>query len=311
MAQLRPATPGKPVFGPMQAFSFRSGIGDSPCDGAPDSGILIQTPQGARTVHLSVNGVQIDLGSTVYLQAQPGDALYVNVIEGHAILTAQERTQIVPAGTVSAVPLDDSGLASGPPEYPKPYDDERLQTLPVDSKLLEPVTVEHAATLSAINDAIDAFSGTATDTAETVATPVVSSGETGQPGGGVTTGSDSSLPQSGRWQHTNTVIANTCDPAKIPVGTTGNNTITVTFQPDHSALTWDFGFSDDNGHYWFFNAYRVGDNAYAYSGWEGLTGSLTFTSPTTYFGTHRGNYGDPNNGGCIYYEDYEGRYLGK
>jgi hypothetical protein len=124
--------PGAPVFGPMQAFTFVSGVGDSPCAGAPDSGLLIQTPKGRGLVKLEVNGVKIELGSTVYLQAQPGDSLYVTVIEGQAEITAANQAQVVPAGTVSTVPLDSSGQASGAPTYPQPYDTETLDSLPLD-----------------------------------------------------------------------------------------------------------------------------------------------------------------------------------
>lgn len=38
--------------------------------------------------------------------------------------------------------------------------------------------------------------------------------------------------------------------------------------------------------------------------------TLNFTSPTTFFLTHRGNYGDPNAGGCIYYQDENGSFAG-
>ena len=34
----------------MQAFYFRSGIGDAPCAEAPNSGILIQTPEGRQAL---------------------------------------------------------------------------------------------------------------------------------------------------------------------------------------------------------------------------------------------------------------------
>jgi len=44
---------------PMQAFYFNSGIGDAPCAEAPDSGILVQTPEGEAQIEFSVNNVQI------------------------------------------------------------------------------------------------------------------------------------------------------------------------------------------------------------------------------------------------------------
>jgi hypothetical protein len=134
--------PDVPSFGPMQAFYFKSGIADRPCDQAPDSGILIQTPEGAGRVSLAVNGVNIQLSSTVYLQAG-GGYMTVSVIEGLAVLDAFGTTQIVPADTAARVPLDVDGLASGAPEFPQPYDAQSLQSLPLNAAVL-PEQVEVA-----------------------------------------------------------------------------------------------------------------------------------------------------------------------
>ena len=56
-------------FTPMQAFYFRSGVGDAGCAEAPESGMLIQTPEGVEEVFLNVNGANMLLGSTAFLQA--------------------------------------------------------------------------------------------------------------------------------------------------------------------------------------------------------------------------------------------------
>ena len=42
------------TYGPMQAFYFTSGIGDAQCNEAPDSGMLIQTPQGVGLVNFRI-----------------------------------------------------------------------------------------------------------------------------------------------------------------------------------------------------------------------------------------------------------------
>jgi hypothetical protein len=116
---------------PMQSFYFRSGFGDAPCEQAPDSGILIQTPEGAGQVAFTVNGVDIQLGSTTYLQAQPNEQLTVNLIEGSAQVSAQDTVKTVPAGTRVNVPMDDNLEASGPPSDPEPYDSASLGVLPI------------------------------------------------------------------------------------------------------------------------------------------------------------------------------------
>jgi len=117
-------------YGPMQAFVFQSGIGDSPCASVPSSGLLIQTPEGRHEIHFLVNGIDIELGSTVYLQAEFNDYMKVFVIEGQAILTVGEDSQVVPAGTFSQVPLDVNGIANGAPEFPQGYTRVEVRSLP-------------------------------------------------------------------------------------------------------------------------------------------------------------------------------------
>jgi hypothetical protein len=126
---------------PMQAFYFRSGIGDAPCEGAPDSGLLIQTPEGAGEIEFTVNEVNITLASTTYLQAEEGADLTVNVVEGMAEVEAQGVVQTVPAGARVSVPLDEGLSASGPPNPPEPYDEDVLVVLPLNNLEREIVIV--------------------------------------------------------------------------------------------------------------------------------------------------------------------------
>jgi hypothetical protein len=120
-----------PPLTPMQAFYFQTGINDAPCEEAPDSGILIQTPEGAGQISFTVNDVNIQLGSTAYLQAQSDGEMMVNVIEHQATVSAQGVTQSVPAGSRVRVPLDANLSADGPPTEPEPYDNADLAALPV------------------------------------------------------------------------------------------------------------------------------------------------------------------------------------
>lgn len=115
----------------VQSFYFRSGVGDAPCAEAPDSGILVQTPQGERKVALRINEVDIQLGSTAFMQAEPSDDMEISVIEGQAVVSAQGVTETVNAGLQTGVSLDSSGKADGPPEPPAPYDSDTLRVLPV------------------------------------------------------------------------------------------------------------------------------------------------------------------------------------
>lgn len=120
-----------PLLNPMQAFYFKTGVGDAPCDEAPDSGILIQTPEGVGQITLTVNEVDIQLGSTVYLQTLEEDEMAINVVEHQATVSAQGVTRFVPAGSRVRVPLDPNLAANGPPSEPEPYDNADLAALPV------------------------------------------------------------------------------------------------------------------------------------------------------------------------------------
>lgn len=108
------------IYAPMQAFTLTTGD-TSGCGDVPTSGLLIQTPEGDTRAELVVNGVKILLGSTAYLQTAD-NALMVNVIEGSAIVQAENYSQFAPAGTFVSVPLTDDSLATVDiPSEPMPY----------------------------------------------------------------------------------------------------------------------------------------------------------------------------------------------
>jgi hypothetical protein len=139
---------------PMQAFYFKTGLNDSPCTEAPDSGILIQTPEGAGKIDLVVNDVKVSLGSTGYFQAQPGAEMTISVVEGEAEVESDGVTVTVPAGMQTGIPVDDELHASGAPEEPQPYDELGalpISVLPREITIAEPLA---EATVSAASDAV-------------------------------------------------------------------------------------------------------------------------------------------------------------
>ena len=146
-------TADAPVYRPMQAFYFRSGVGDAQCAEAPESGILIQTPEGVGTVALNVNGVEITLGSTAFLQAQPEDFLYVYLLDGQATVMAFEGEQIIAAGEYVTVPLDGELEAAGPPSQPQEYADEKVTAIPVTmlETLAAPVNASTATAVPTVS----------------------------------------------------------------------------------------------------------------------------------------------------------------
>jgi hypothetical protein len=122
----------RPEFGPMQAFYFKTGIDDAPCAEAPNSGLLIQTPEGVAEVTLWMNEVVIHMNATAYIQAEPGGDMSINVIEGTVEVEAQGQTHTAVAGTQVIIPIDEDLTAAGPPSAPQPYDSQDVEAIPIN-----------------------------------------------------------------------------------------------------------------------------------------------------------------------------------
>jgi hypothetical protein len=114
--------PGDTGLRPMQAFYLRTGIGDSKCDEAPESGLLVQTPQGAGEIRLTINQVDVQLGSTVLFQGDPDSDGRMNVttIEGAAFLNVAGKQQPVVAGLEANLPARGGGRILPMPAAPAP-----------------------------------------------------------------------------------------------------------------------------------------------------------------------------------------------
>jgi hypothetical protein len=118
-------------YNPFQAFYLQTGISDAPCAAAPESGILIQTPEGVAEVRLMINEIAIQLGSTAFIQSRPGEDFAFNLLEGSSQVEAGGVTQRVYPGTRVRVPLDANGHAAGTPTIPEPYDPAVMAPLPL------------------------------------------------------------------------------------------------------------------------------------------------------------------------------------
>jgi hypothetical protein len=118
-------------FGPMQAFYFRSGVDDAPCAEAPNSGLLIQTPEGVASISIWLDEVVIQLDATAFIQAQPDGNLTINVLDGMAQVSAQGDTRTAISGMQITVPLDENLAARNVPGDPAPYDPADVQALPL------------------------------------------------------------------------------------------------------------------------------------------------------------------------------------
>lgn len=249
MQMLDVIQPSAPVFGPMQAFYFQTGEDDAPCAEAPDSGILIQTPQGAGRITLSVNDVDIQLGSTAYLQAQASGEMTVNILEGQARVEANGSAQFVPAGTRVRVPLDANLNASGVPTPPEPYDGVRLAVLPIGN-LEQTITITEPLTLAQIQAA----------QATPTPTPPAITG--------------------GYWTVTETLLEKTREDCQM--GTGGSFPMLVTPGEDGTTVR-----VANVGHDLLMTRVEGTNTYFIVAEINGRSFELTFTSPTTFTGTVR------------------------
>ena len=117
---------------PMQAFYLQTGVGESQCAEAPDSGLLVQTPEGVGEVTFSVNGVDISVGSTVFLQAQPNRSMSVSAVEGAAVIEYEGEAYQIIAGTQRNIPLDEDLLPIDIPDLLLSYEYEDFENLPLE-----------------------------------------------------------------------------------------------------------------------------------------------------------------------------------
>jgi hypothetical protein len=90
---------------PMQAFTFRTGIGQPSCDEAPDV-LVVQGPDNVQ-VSITANGVDIDIGSTIYLKSIADDRIQLGTLNG----SAQSGDLIINEGFTATASLDENGQA--------------------------------------------------------------------------------------------------------------------------------------------------------------------------------------------------------
>lgn len=133
-----------PVVG-LDSFTFRSGLYDAPCDGAPDSGLLIHSP-GTESAPMTINGVDIRLRGVAFIQAQPGVDIAVQVITGQAEVGYDESFVTIGDGQSARVALTDDFMPVGDVLI-KNYDLVTTLAIPV-AMLPEPVVVSDELPIS-------------------------------------------------------------------------------------------------------------------------------------------------------------------
>jgi hypothetical protein len=125
--------PNDPKQKPMQAFTLRTGVADSACEEAPESGLLVQTPEGIETVAFNVNGVDVSMGSTVLFQGNAELGLTVSTLEGSAFVAAEDNVQPIVPGSWVRIGIGQNLRANASPELPESYARRAriLQALPI------------------------------------------------------------------------------------------------------------------------------------------------------------------------------------
>ena len=146
-----PANAGAPLWLTLQAFDFGSGLDDAPCDSAPDSGIILQTPKYAAPRKFLINGIPLLLNGTAYMQAQVGVGMWVYALDGEAQITIADVATAIAGGAYIRIPLGfDADGKIAPTAAPAPaaaYDYHRMLKLPLEVLLyptrvgLDPYTV--------------------------------------------------------------------------------------------------------------------------------------------------------------------------
>lgn len=91
---------------PMQAFSFRTGIGAPTCDESPPSLLVVQGPDNLE-VDITANGADIRIGSTIALRLLPGNIVQLIVVNG----SAEVGGVTVPAGFTMTAQLGPDGVS--------------------------------------------------------------------------------------------------------------------------------------------------------------------------------------------------------
>lgn len=160
-----------PNKNPMEAFYLKTGAGDAQCEEAPESGLLVQTPEGVGEIAFNVNGVDVQMGSTVFFQTtETDDGMTVSTLEGAAYVTSDDNTQVILPGSWARIPVarrlvpfraPGGGtvnlrmmVAEGAPEAPKSYKGKfpKMEALPLvmldrEIEMAPPMTDEEIAAI--------------------------------------------------------------------------------------------------------------------------------------------------------------------
>ncbi len=120
-----------PEFTNMQALLVSSRDVDPSCVDAPNSGLLLQSPDGLTSrVRTRINKVIVEFNGTLFIRSQPNGNFSAIVLEGEARFIADGfRSEVVPGFEV-IVSMDGQSQAISAP-VPDTYDANLVRNLPV------------------------------------------------------------------------------------------------------------------------------------------------------------------------------------
>ncbi|MDX2160365.1 MAG: hypothetical protein SF162_03475 [bacterium] len=133
---------GFPAYG--RAFQLETRVGRTTCAETPTDGLLVQTPDSDQRVALTINDVNLILGSTVLFQAVPNQAMTITTLEGGALAETDDGISFAPAGSFIEIPLNADNQPSGAPSIPQTFDAAAVENLPVEGLPDEVVIAEPA-----------------------------------------------------------------------------------------------------------------------------------------------------------------------
>lgn len=119
-------------FGSMQAFYFESGQDDALCEEAPNSGMLIQTPEGEASVSFVIDEVVVTMNGTGVITAEADGNFTVIVVEGEADVCHDNVCSTAGANEAIDVVLDSDLNAIGTPSEAREATASELQGLPLN-----------------------------------------------------------------------------------------------------------------------------------------------------------------------------------
>lgn len=139
---------------PFQIATLTTGVDDSLCADAPESGMMLQAPPTNEPGGFVINGAAFYLYGTAFLQAEAEESMSINLIDGYAELVNGEESVYLPSGSRTVVGLDTANTVAAQPLDAEPYDVQAVSGVPLTNlplrvrELPQPLTLEQIDTLT-------------------------------------------------------------------------------------------------------------------------------------------------------------------